>query len=838
MITRKKLSKELALKTSSTRYTKEVFGVVLAATTIYLFMSLISYHATDASFFYFSTQQTVPRNWGGAFGAQCAALAFYLFGCAAYLVLLIFVLSAILMFRRKSSHESWPVRASFGEGGGRFAGLVASSVAAAGLCAVLRFDPLYSAPGGLLGYGVDLLVRPLFGYQGSLIVLTATLWVGLLYAARIALFDFVVRGVQLVAGLCWWLCVKAFMLFSVLMSLGLSLLKKAYQKIKPVRSVIQVVFEPAHAAGAHIFTKKAQEEGYGFAPQDLAEQASAVQTAQSIVEQKLDCSSQAEEIALDLELASTREELGEMLVRTTSVTTTFGKYALRRLPNSVLGVNAFSLRLSNGDFWYDQLSDALGTPQENGDQDRFVLPDAHAFTAKPKNVDTGHELDMYTARGKMLEEKLARFGLNGQVTAIIPGPVITLFEYKPDIDSKISKIIALEDDLAMVLTALSIRIIAPIPGKNVVGFEIANQTRQDIFISQALCTSSFDQFAGYLPLVLGVDVTGNPVMLDLVSMPHVLVAGATGSGKSVGMNAMLVSLLCKRTPDELKLVLIDPKRLEFTPYTDIPHLLFPIVTQPHKAAGVLKWLVAEMEERYQRMAATGVRSVVEYQKLAAQGKRDKDGNKFEPMPFIVVMIDELADLMMVAARDVETQIIRLAQMARAAGIHLIVATQRPSVDVVTGLIKVNFPSRISFRVSSKVDSRTILDASGAEKLLGRGDLLFMNAASPDLRRVHGAFVSDQEIERLAHYLRAQAAPQYLDLNEELSRCTNASSDEQEDELYDSVITFLKSVNEISISMLQRQYRIGFNRSARIIEKLELDGLIAPAQGSKPRKVLH
>jgi DNA segregation ATPase FtsK/SpoIIIE-like protein len=837
MITRKKLFKELSLKTPSPRYTKEVCGVVLAASTLYLFMSLISYHATDASFFYFSTQPAVPRNWGGAVGAQCAALAFYLFGCSAYVVVLIFVLSALLMFRRQSSSESRPALRSLGEGWGRLAGLVASSVAAAGLCAVLRVDPLYSAPGGLLGYGVDLLVSPLFGYQGSLIVLTATLWVGLLCAARISLFDIVARGVLLGMNFCWWLCVQACALVKTTASFGLKALKKMYQKIKPVRSVIQVVFEPAHAAGQHIFTQKAQEEVYGFDAQKPEPQASHTDFSEPVVQDEVNAGNDAES-TLDLELECTGEELGEILVRTTSVTTMFGKYPLRRLPNSVLGVNPFSLRLSDGELWCDHLCAALGSVQALDQHERFILPDAHAFTAKPKSVDVGHEQDMYAARGKMLEEKLARFGLNGQVTAITPGPVITLFEYKPDIDSKISKIIALEDDLAMVLTALSIRIIAPIPGKNVVGFEISNQARQDIFISQALCTPSFEEFAGYLPLVLGVDVTGNPVMLDLVSMPHVLVAGATGSGKSVGMNAMLVSLLCKRTPDELKLVLIDPKRLEFTPYTDIPHLLFPIVTQPHKAAGVLKWLVSEMEERYQRMAAAGVRSVVEYQKLAKEGKRDKDGNKFEPMPFIVVMIDELADLMMVAARDVETQIIRLAQMARAAGIHLIVATQRPSVDVVTGLIKVNFPSRISFRVSSKVDSRTILDASGAEKLLGRGDLLFMNAASPDLRRVHGAFVSDQEIERLAHYLRAQAAPQYLDLNEELSRCTTGSSDEQEDELYDSVITFLKSVNEISISMLQRQYRIGFNRSARIIEKLELDGLIAPAQGSKPRKVLH
>jgi len=475
----------------------------------------------------------------------------------------------------------------------------------------------------------------------------------------------------------------------------------------------------------------------------------------------------------------------------------------------------------------------------------YKLPDAHLFTQPKENNDIHVITDESTKRGKLLEEKLVHFGVKGVVTAIKPGPLITLFEYKPEIDSKISKITALEDDLAMALTAHSIRIIAPIPGKNAVGFEIANQTRSDVSFTAILQSKEFTECKARLPLILGVDVTGKAIVEDLASTPHLLVGGATGSGKSVGLNVMLVSLLCALSPQKLKLILIDPKRLEFTPYADIPHLLFPIVTQAPRAISVLKWVVQEMEARYQAMSLAGVRNIGEYhrytnswnasQKPSAQNKQQE---KPRDIPYLVVIIDELADLMIVAGKEVEIHIVRIAQMARAAGIHMIVATQRPSVDVVTGLIKVNFPSRVAFRVSSKVDSRTILDAQGAEKLLGRGDMLYMHSASSDLKRVHGAYVSDREIENLASFLREQAKPEYLDLNDVLHHDETQRPQDMHDELYEDILNFVKTSEEISISMIQRQYRIGFNRSARIIEKLELDGIIAPAQGSKPRKVLR
>lgn len=790
MITKSRLFKKNSTRKSMQRYAQEVCGVVIGAGVLYAFISLLSYHPTDQSLIFYASDEQLCSNWGGVVGAWIAALAFYLVGIAAYAVWGIAVLCAVLVFLGK------PVRLVLL----RMVSFATASFALAALCTLTASDLGGQISGGLLGHVLARYMQFFFGYQGALILLGACVWIGLLYAIQISFFDYV-----------WYIVYKMISWGMIPLYWASMLCRKAVQRMwitakgfcTRKKNIIQEVFSPAHTLAQDIIPQKAHVLVEDF-DQQIFEHETPTQDIFSAVH--------------DLHVVTPRCE---------STVVRVGKYCLKRLPNSVLQVNIFSLRLSNGFLWHDLLSQAQ---QEIGDN--FILPDVHQFTQKPVTRDVQREQDLYLQRGKMLEEKLACFGLHGKVTAIHPGPVITLFEYKPDIDSKISKIIALEDDLAMVLTAHSIRIIAPIPGKDVVGFEIANQVRHEILIAQVICTPSFEDYSGHLPLVLGVDVLGNPVVQDLVSMPHLLVAGATGSGKSVGMNGMLTSLLCKKSPEQMKLILIDPKRLEFTPYADIPHLLFPIVTQPHKAAGVLKWLVQEMEERYQQMATIGVRSVLEYQKLAQQK------HNLKPMPFIVVMIDELADLMMVAAKDVETQIIRLAQMARAAGIHLIIATQRPSVDVVTGLIKVNFPSRISFRVSSKVDSRTVLDASGAEKLLGRGDLLFMHASSPTLRRIHGAYLSDQEIEKLTDHLRAQAQPQYLDLHDELRRCVSTSVDEQEDELYESVIEFIKSIEEISISLLQRHYRIGFNRSARIIEKLELDGLIAPAQGSKPRKVLH
>ena len=457
----------------------------------------------------------------------------------------------------------------------------------------------------------------------------------------------------------------------------------------------------------------------------------------------------------------------------------------------------------------------------------YNLPTKDLFTKHIQHIEDATITSELEERAYILQEKLARFGVKGQVVNIKRGPVVTLFEYEPEIDSKISKIIALEDDLALALQALSIRILAPIPGRPVVGFEVANKNRKDVLFSKIVHSPEFQKNTLRLPLILGEDTTGNEVIVDLAKMPHLLIAGSTGSGKSVALNAMLISLLCKRSPHELKLILVDPKRLEFANYADIAHLLFPIVTNAKQAAPVLKWVVKEMERRYEMMAECGARNIFDYKQTQAQSD--------EELPFIVVVIDELSDLMMLTGKEVEDSITRIAQMARAAGIHLIIATQRPSVDVITGLIKVNFPSRLSFRVSSKVDSRTILDASGAEKLLGRGDMLFMDSSSVQLKRIHGAYVSDADIQKVVNHIKQEQEVHYLELIQEQ---TPDGLLETDDQIYQEIVDYLEQVDEVSISLLQRKFRIGYNRSARIIETLESQGYISSSQGGKTRKVVR
>lgn len=439
--------------------------------------------------------------------------------------------------------------------------------------------------------------------------------------------------------------------------------------------------------------------------------------------------------------------------------------------------------------------------------------------------------EILAMQARLLEEKLEQFDIKGFVVAMHAGPVVTLFEYQPDIKVKVSRILALEDDLAMALKALSIRIIAPIPGRSVVGFEVSNQHRQDVVMSKILQSEEFKKYPGALPLIFGQDTLGNDVIADLAKMPHLLIAGSTGSGKSVALNAMLVSLLCSLRPDQLKLIIIDPKRLEFASYDGIAHLIFPIVTETKKAIPILKWVVQTMEKRYEIMAKYGVRNLLDYQLLAQRN------SEMEPMPLIVVIIDELADLMMTAGKAVEDSIARIAQMARAAGIHMIIATQRPSVDVITGMIKVNFPNRVAFKVTSKIDSRTILDTAGAEKLLGRGDMLFLDASKSHLVRVHGAYISDQEIHEVVKQIKQQAKVQYLELSEQFETYQNDELLDGDDDLYQEIIDFIQDIDEVSISMLQRRFRIGYNRSARIVSMLESKGLIISTEGGKTRKVI-
>src|SRR5438067_696441 len=503
----------------------------------------------------------------------------------------------------------------------------------------------------------------------------------------------------------------------------------------------------------------------------------------------------------------------------------------------------------------------------------FTMAPGHsAFVPPPLSILTGEaspalplDRDGLTATAEKLRQKLASFGIQGQVTQIRPGPVVTMFEFLPAAGIKVSRIAGLADDLAMAMEALRVRIVAPIPGKGVVGIEVPNKQRETVVLRELVEQDAFQKSHSKLAMCLGKDIEGMPYVADLAKMPHLLIAGTTGSGKSVAVNAMIVSMLLRSTPEEVRFLMVDPKMLELSVYEGIPHLLLPVVTDAKKAAMALRWAVDEMERRYQLLADVGVRNIASYnKKLEKEGEgaalrpprsvREKkpadpasDGaqpdlplDPLRKLPYLVLIIDELADLMMVASREVETYIARLAQMARAAGIHLMVATQRPSTDVVTGVIKANFPARISFQVASRHDSGTIINSPGAENLLGMGDMLILPPGTSTLTRVHGPYVDEKEIHAVVEHWKAQGTPVY-DSNILRPRAEDGEGmpfeNEGPDELYDQAVAALADMRFISISLLQRKLRVGYNRAARMIERMEREGIVGPADGAKPREVL-
>jgi S-DNA-T family DNA segregation ATPase FtsK/SpoIIIE len=479
-----------------------------------------------------------------------------------------------------------------------------------------------------------------------------------------------------------------------------------------------------------------------------------------------------------------------------------------------------------------------GEPERGGEvRGGHTLPPVTIFD-EPKG-GTVVDNDRLLQKGRILQAKCSEFGVMGTIKEIHPGPVVTTYEFKPDAGVKYSKIVGLADDLALALEAESIRI-DRVSGKGNVGIEIPNEARETIYLREILESETFRRSSGRLTLGLGKAVNGDVWITDLTAMPHLLIAGSTGTGKSVGLNCMIASILVRSTPDEVKLILIDPKRLELGVYEDIPHLLTPVVTDAKVASNVLKWAVAEMERRIRMLASEGVRNIEQFNNIirAEKGARDEDsGEDLKPLHYVVIVIDELADLMMVSSHEVEESITRLAQMARAVGIHLILATQRPSVDVITGLIKANFPSRISFRVAARVDSRTILDSIGAEQLLGRGDMLFLPPGSARLIRVHGAYVTEHEIARLTSFLRKQGEPAYDDTVGKPEKAAEAAEVTDRDDLFDEAVRFVVQSGQASTSMIQRRFRVGFSRAGRLIDMMERDGIIGPADGSKPREIL-
>jgi DNA segregation ATPase FtsK/SpoIIIE, S-DNA-T family len=513
---------------------------------------------------------------------------------------------------------------------------------------------------------------------------------------------------------------------------------------------------------------------------------------------------------------------------------------------------------------------ALASRQRSLDLPRtdagFDLPPLNLLTEGPDLPADARAIneEALHQNARLLEGVLEDFGVRGEIVKVRPGPVVTLYELEPAPGTKTSRVIGLSDDIARSMSAVSVRI-AVIPGRNVIGIELPNRRRETVYLRELLATTAYEKTGGKLLLTLGKDISGAPVIADLARMPHLLIAGTTGSGKSVGLNAMILSLLYRLDPDTCKLIMIDPKMLELSIYDDIPHLMAPVVTDPKKAVVALKWTVREMEERYQLMSKLGVRNIEGYNRRVTEAARndeeltrkvqtgfDPDTGEpiieeepldLTPLPYIVVVVDEMADLMLVAGKDIEASIQRLAQMARAAGIHLIMATQRPSVDVITGTIKANFPTRISFQVTSKIDSRTILGEQGAEQLLGQGDMLYM-AGGGRITRVHGPFVGDDEVENVVNFLRNQAEPTYIDAVTEDAEGDfggdfdgAAGGSDSGDELYDRAVNLVLQEKKASTSFVQRHLQIGYNRAARIIERMEKEGVVGPANHVGKREIL-
>lgn len=754
---------------SLTRYAIDIAVGTLALSLLLL---LITARHTDACLFVqYAKQPSIIHNWFGYWGASLAALLFIVLGAAAYTIapLLIWFRYLWLTYTYKNMYERLYA-----------ALLLPVTIAMINSWYAITLYAYGYRPGGLIGFYAMRMVRMIFPARLIGFLLLLCILVQLLMIVRLAGIRYCMALIQLIHRKVW------------ASSIALVIIQQMRICYGRARQYMQIYLQGLHTDHYAQTHKKA----LSFA--DIA--------------RLTQDSHEFEQIAAD------------------PVWDTIGIAQTVLQPERTSSIQAPVESET-----MIEISAAL--PDETVAQ--HTLDSAHAGYMVPplslwqsKKSSFGmwqQDTEIELQRAKILENKLARFGIVGTVVSIKYGPVITLFEYQPDVDAKISKIVALEDDLALALEANSIRIIAPIPGRNVVGFEIARQHAQRVDLADLFYQKAWLEHSGALPIVLGVDVIGDMVIADMVRMPHLLVAGATGAGKSVALNVMLMSLLAKKTPQELQLILIDPKQLEFSPYYDIPHLLFPIITHVSDAHAVLEWLVGVMQERYSAMASVGVRSMADYNRYAQE-------QGFEQLSYIVVVIDELADLMLLVGREVEHLIARLVQMARAAGIHMVVATQRPSVDVLTGTIKANFSCRLACRVASKIDSRTIIDTIGAEKLLGKGDMLYIDSSGL-LRRVHGAYVSDKEVEAVTSFIRAQAKAAYHEIPTLEPDRAAGELDDADMKLLNDITAYLQTIDEISISSLQRAFKIGYNRSARIIEFLEKEGRLLSVPGSKMRKII-
>jgi S-DNA-T family DNA segregation ATPase FtsK/SpoIIIE len=771
------------------RRLSEFAGVVLFALALMWLISLASYNPNDPVWF-FNTSTGAPTNFGGKVGAFLAELSYQLLGYAAYLVPIVLVVTGWHYFWCRLPDAAYTKLV----GAGLLFGCVAAFLSLA--FDTLRISGRELLAGGSLGRLLASTLAEYLNKTGSIILILTLLFLAIILSTQFSFGR--LFGV----------------LFQVMRDRWAAVLAGMRARREERRR---------EAQRQEVLKKHLEKSGKDTRDIKVAKPATRpVEAAGEPAERVLPKPPQREEAPKP---SRTAAMVGAAAAALRAASARPTPPAIRRPA---------------------QLEPTLPLPEPEklpAERKRgaYVEPPL-ALLDSPKGERKVDERELMEG-ARLLEEKCREFSVEGAVVQIHPGPVVTTYELKPDAGVKYSKITSLADDLCLAMQAESV-LIDRIPGKSTVGIQIPNPNREQISLRELLESDAYRRSASRLTLALGKTIHGEPFVSDLATMPHLLIAGSTGTGKSVSVNAMLSSILFRASPDDVRLIMVDPKRLELGMYEDIPHLLTPVVVDPKLAANALRWAVREMEERYKTLAAVGVRNIEQYNrnlKLAQAEKQgpvlDNHGNELKPLPFIVVLIDELADLMMVAGNEVEESIARLAQMARAVGIHLILATQRPSVDVITGLIKANLPARISFRVSSKIDSRTILDGNGAEQLLGRGDMLYLPPASSRFVRLHGPYISEQETARLASFLRKQGKPTYDETITAEEKQAGADLEFEKDDLYDEAARIVVSSGQASISYLQRRLRIGFSRAARLVDMMEAEGLVSGGAGGKAREVL-
>ncbi|KZX76059.1 cell division protein FtsK [Oleiphilus sp. HI0009] len=816
--------------------------ILTVALCAFLLMALGSHSANDPGWTSTGTQ-SVPLNYGGRAGAWLSDILLYFFGYVAYLfpVLIGFRACLIFKYRKEVRETHWPLVSI------RVIGFVVTMLGATGILAMYSISGLDDHAGGILGYEFAALMLQTFNPLGGTLLLVSMLLFGL----------------TVFTGISWLGLMDRTGAFTIACGRVIGRgLNRVYSFIKNYLDVRRDL-RAQRKLEQDIIRRQQEREAKHEA---LKEPVKTLSESKASVEKVKEKSAPALKKVLGLaKKAPTETETQEKVEPKVSPSTDTVVIQQKKKSAAEAESDGKSIKISpfvkkskQGKRLEEEQQGSLFIGQES------ALPSLTLLDPPEKNKKVGYSPADLESMSRLLEVKLADFGVSAEVVEVNPGPVITRFEIQPAPGVKVSKISNLAKDLARSLAVMSVRVVEVIPGKSVIGIEIPNEHREIVRFSEVLSSKDYDDAASPLSLGLGNDIAGDPVVADLAKMPHLLVAGTTGSGKSVGVNSMILSMLFKSSPDEVRFIMVDPKMLELSVYDGIPHLLTPVVTDMKEAANALRWCVAEMERRYKLMASLGVRNIAGYNrkvKAAAEAgepildplwqtdehllNEEQHHPELTNLPFIVVVIDEFADMMMIVGKKVEELIARIAQKARAAGIHLILATQRPSVDVITGLIKANVPTRISFQVSSKIDSRTVLDQGGAEQLLGHGDMLYMPPGTSVPVRVHGAFVDDHEVHKVVDDWKQRGQPNYLE--EVLSGGESSdpiaaafaedSGASEQDALFDEAVAFVTTTRRVSISSVQRKLKIGYNRAANLVEAMEQAGVVSEAGHNGSREVL-